>query len=479
VDVHGDAVNGAAIAGSLLAAALVCAGGFALADLVPFLRGRALLARLGWAWLLGCGWLGGSAYAASHVLHLPLRRGVLLPLVLVPIAAALGHRLYVRGTCLIRPARPRLSAFEGTLSSLLLAFGALVTAGLVANALATPVIDWDGKMTWVAQARFIRGARRVDAPVLRDPAAWVVHPRYPVLMPVLQTAVQEIADASWDARFVRPLYALFWPAFLLVLFDAASARAGRLAAAVATLAAACARTPAFSPHGGAAGTYSDLPLACFWGAGLLLLASEGAGPAEGLAAGLLLAAGVLTKTEGLPLACVALAAAFAWALAARRIRARRAPLLAAAACVAAAALLLASWRSGIPPRYDGGQVDAFGLAALAKGAMTRLPEAARTCLAAMANRHEWGLTWLLVPLGFVLGIRRLGRLEALPLAVALAGALALYASAYALSVWPVATLAESTWDRLLVQMALPLFVLLALALAPRRQSLFQTNDRGM
>lgn len=471
-------MNGAAVAGSLLAAALVGAAGLALADLVPLLRGRAILARLGWAWLLGCAWLGGSAYAASHALHLPLRRGVLLPLVLVPIAAALGRRLHARGTRPARPARPRLSPLEGTIFSLLLAFGALVTAGLVANALANPVTDWDGRMTWVAQARFIRGARSVDSPVLRDPAAWVVHPRYPVLMPVLQTAVQEIADASWDARFVRPLYALFWPALLLVLFDAASARAGRLAAAVATVALACARTPAFSPHGGAAGTYSDLPLACFWGAGLLLLAFEGAGLVEGLAAGLLLAAAVLTKTEGLPLACVALAAAFAWALAGRRLRAHRAPLLAAAGCVAAAALLLASWRTGIPPRYDGGQVDAFGLAALVKGAVTRLPEAARICLAAMANRREWGLTWLLVPLGLAMGVRRLRRLEALPLAVALGGALALYAAAYSLSVWPAATLAEVTWDRLLVQMALPLFVLLALALAPRRQSLLQTNGRA-
>ncbi len=470
-------MNGAPVARSLLSAALVAAGGLALADLVPLLRQRPLLARLGWAWLLGCAWLGGSAYAASHVLHLALRRGVLLPLVLLPVAAAIARRLL--STAPGRSAGAPLKPFEGILFSFLLAFGALVTASLVANGLATPVTDWDGKMTWVAQARFIRGARSVDTPVLRDAAAWVVHPRYPVLMPVLQVAAQEIADAPWDDRFVRPLYALFWPAFLLVLFDAASARAGRLAAAVVTLAAACAPTPAFSPHGGAAGTYSDLPLACFWGAGLLVLTSEAAGLAEGLGAGFLLGAAVLTKSEGLPLACVALAAAFAWALAGRRLAARRAPLLAAAACVAGAALLLASWRSGIPPRYDEGQVAAVSLAALAKGAVTRLPDVARACVAAMANRREWGLTWLLVPLGLVLGARRLRRLEALPLAVALAGALALYASAYALSVWPPTMLAETTWDRLLVQMALPLFVLLALALAPRRQSLFQTNVRGM
>ena len=225
-----------------------------------------------------------------------------------------------------------------------------------------------------------------------------------------------------------------------------------------------------------AGTYSDLPLACFWGAGLLLLTSEGAGLAGGLASGLLLGAAVLSKNEGLPLAVAALGASVAWAFAAKRLRANRAPLLAAAGVVAAAALLLLSWRSGIPPRYDEGQVAAFGLVALANGAVARLPVAARACAAAMASRQEWGFTWLLVPLGFVLGARRLWRRDALPLAVALSAALALYASAYALSGWPPAMLAETTWDRLLVQMGLPLFVLLALAVDPRPQSLFQAND---
>ena len=458
-------MSGAPVAASLAAAGLVAASGLALADLVPLLRARPILRRLGWAWLLGCAWLGGGAYAASHVLHLPLRRGILLPLALLPVAAALARRYLSAAP--ERSARLPLKPFEGIFLSLLFVFGAFVTASLVANGLATPVSDWDGKMTWVAQARFIRGARTVDAPALRDATAWVIHPRYPVLMPVLQTAAQEIADAPWDDRFVRPLYALFWPAFLLVLFDAASARAGRLAGGAAALAAACAPYLAFSLHGGAAGTYSDLPLACFWGGGLLLLTSEGAGLGEGLAAGLLLGAAVLTKSEGLPLAAVALAAALAWAVAGRRLAAFRVPLLAAAGAVAAAALLLASWRSGIPPRYDEGQVAAFGLAALTKGAVTRLPEAARACLHAMADRKEWGFTWLLVPLGFVLGARRLGRLATVPLAVSLAGSLAFYAAAYALSVWPAEELARTTWDRFLIQMGLPLFALLALALDPR------------
>ena len=474
--VYGDEVSGAPVAASLAAVAIVAASGIALAELVPSLRARPFLGRLGWAWLLGCAWLGGSAYAASHVLHLPLCRGVLLPLALLPIAVALARRHLSAAP--ERSARVPLEPLEGILFSLLFSFGALVTASLVANGLAVPVSDWDGKMTWVAQARFIRGARTVDAPALREASAWVIHPRYPVLMPVLQVAAQEIVDAPWDDRFVRPLYALFWPALLLVLYDSASARAGRLAAGVAALAASCAPYLAFSLHGGAAGTYSDFPLACFWGGGLLLLTSEGAGLGEGLASGLLLGAAVLTKSEGLPLVAVALAAAVASAVAGKRLVGFRVPFLAAASLVAAAALLLLSWRSGIPPRYDEGQVAAFGLVALAKGATTRLPEAARACLRAMADRSDWGFTWLLVPLGIALGARRVGRLAAVPLAVALAGALAFYAAAYALSGWPAEQLVRTTWDRFLVQVSLPLFALLAHALDPRPQSLFQTKERA-
>jgi hypothetical protein len=474
--VCGGEVSGAPVAASLAAAAIVAASGIAIADLVPALRARPFFGRLGWAWLLGCAWLGGSAYAESHVLHLPLRRGVLVPILLLPVAAALVRRFLSAAP--ERSARVPLKPLEAILFSLLFAFGIFVTASLVANGLAVPVSDWDGKMTWVAQARFIRGARTVDAPALREASAWVIHPRYPVLMPVLQVAAQEIVDAPWDDRFVRPIYALFWPAFLLVLFDAASARAGRLAAAAATFAAACAPYLAFSLHGGAAGTYSDFPLACFWGGGLLLLTSEGVGLGEGLASGLLLGAALLTKNEGLPLAAVALAAAVAWVVAGKRLVAFRAPLLAAAALAAAAALLLLSWRSGIPARYDEGQVAAFGLVALAKGAVARFGETVSACGRAMADRREWGLTWLLVPLGIVLGARRLGRLAAVPLLAALAGALAFYAAAYALSGWPAEQLVRTTWDRFLVQMGLPLFALLALALDPGPQSLFQTKERA-
>jgi 4-amino-4-deoxy-L-arabinose transferase-like glycosyltransferase len=458
--------GGAPVLASLGAAALIEAGGFALADLVPTLRSRPVLRRLGWAWLLGCAWLAGSSYAGSHVLHLPLRRSVILPLAVLPVLAAAWGRLGRRPDA--PSARLPLTRAGRAFCVILVAFGSFVTVSFVADGLATPVSDWDGKMVWVAQARFIRGARTVDAPVLRDPSAWVIHPRYPVLMPVLQVASQEIVDAPEDDRFVRPLYALFWPAFLLVLFDTASARAGRLAASVATLAASCAP---FLASFGAGSACSDFPLACFWGGGLLLLASERAGAAEGLASGLLLGAAVLSKGEGLPLVGVALIATLVWALAGRRLRRIRAALIVAALCAAAAAGLLASWRSGIPARYDQGQVGAFTVSAFLHGSRTRLPDIAGACIRAMADRRDWGLTWVLIPAGIAFGVRRLAEREraAVPLALSVGGAVAFYAVAYVLSGWPAAVLVGVTWSRFLVQMGLLLFVLLAQAIDPRRQ----------
>src|SRR5262249_35926317 len=140
--------------------------------------------------------------------------------------------------------------------------------------------------------------------------------------------------------------------------------------------------PLFSVYeGGATTTYSDLPLACFYGAALVLLLSRRARPGDGLAAGALLAAAVLTKNEGAPLAALAfvlgaLAPGLGRPAAGRpprppprppsrppsrpptaprsapRRRLRRLAMAAAPALLAVA--LLVSWRAGIPNREDEG-----------------------------------------------------------------------------------------------------------------------------
>ncbi|HEY6320486.1 MAG TPA: hypothetical protein VJA16_02880, partial [Thermoanaerobaculia bacterium] len=147
---------------------------------------------------------------------------------------------------------------------------ALICLGVFAEAATNPPRDWDGRMTWCTQARYIRAAGTVDAPVLLDARWYVSHPQYPLLLPVAQVTAQEAFGADPDSPLPRAVYAAFLPALLLVVYDATRRAAGRTAGALAALAAAA--TPfLLRGEGGAESTYSDLPLACFYGAALVLL----------------------------------------------------------------------------------------------------------------------------------------------------------------------------------------------------------------
>ena len=156
-------------------------------------------------------------------------------------------------------------------------------------------------MTWCAAARWVRADRSVTPRALRDPRVFVSHPRYPLLMPLAQVAVQETFDAGDDRRAIKPLYAAFFPALLLVLFDVARRHAGTCARARRRRARRRARSR-LTDFGGADGAYSDVPLGAFFGGGFLLLLGRYARGRRQLAAAILLGAAVLTKNEGLPFA---------------------------------------------------------------------------------------------------------------------------------------------------------------------------------
>ena len=355
--------------------ALFLFAGSGLLRLFPALRARPLAVRLAYAWLLGAGTVPAVLYALSHFLHVPLSRTPVLAVFVLLSACALIPR---RRTAL-PPATPQetRSTRVAVIAAVLL--GSCVTAGLFAETVSDGIRDWDGQMSWTAAARWIRADRSVDSPVLREERWYVSHPQYPVLLPVVQVAVQQAFGATDDSRVIRPLYAAFFPAFLLVLFDAASRRAGRRAAALAVLTAALVPIFAFDIWGGGAGTtYSDFPLAAFWGAGLLLLLEPDVFPSTGAAAGILLGAAALSKNEGGPLALVALAvAALAAFLRARRERRPTLPALLpialAAVVVAAALALFFSWRAGIVNRHDERYDEQFRQLPVIRETLKRLP----------------------------------------------------------------------------------------------------------
>jgi len=456
---------------SLAGVALFAASGTGLTELLPAVRRLPLARRLAHAYLLGVAWTAGSLYALSYWLAVSIRPPAVVTVALVPaLAGALCWRYRSRFPRQAdTPAPARVGPSGRRAQRLALVCGGLVTVALLCDALTNPLTDWDGRMTWSTQARYVRAEGTVEPRVLTTPGFYVNCPGYPLLMPVAQAAVLEVSQASIDHHAFRPLYAAFFPVWLLVLYGGAQRSAGREAAAWTTLAAAMLSVPAFANAGGAASAYSDLPLACFVGAGALLLLGPQGKPSTGLAAGILLGAGALTKAEGEILTPLAILVAAVLPLsipgAARRReiwRRRRTMLVLAALPVALALLLLHSWRAGIPARFESfTRLTSWSL--LWPGIFTRLPTLAHDAGAAMLSFVYWGAFWWVTPLVVLAGWRALRRRPAralLLLAGAPLGVGWLYATIAVDSHFIVLT----TLDRFLIQASVPMFVVFAMAL---------------
>jgi hypothetical protein len=451
----------------LAGVALFAAPGVGLAEILPAVRQLPPGRRLAYAYLLGVGWTAGWLYALSNWLGLPLRSPAIVTVAAVPALAGIlwwSHRRSRHSWPAVRSRGKRVAA------RIALGAGALVSLALLCDALDNPLTDWDGRMTWSAQARYVRSEGTVHPTVLVQRGWYVSVPWYPLLMPVSQVAVLEMTGAGPDHHAFRPLYAAFFPVWLLLIYSGAEALAGRDAAAWTALCAALLSFPAFAGAGGAASAYSDLPLACFFGGGLRLLLEPRLRPSAGLAAGILLAAAALTKAEGAILTPVALglAVVFPWrpgrpALRWRRLWPRRRLALALAVLpVAPAVVLLLSWRSGIPESYESfKQITSWSL--LWPGIFTRIPRLAWDALSEMLSLLNWGLFWSAAPLVLVAGWRGWRRRPAFPL---------LLAAAVPLGVgWLYATISVrldfivmSTWNRFLLQASVPLLVLFAMSL---------------
>jgi hypothetical protein len=402
--------------------------------------------RLALSYLLGLVWVAGGLYTASHVFSIPIRRTTILALIALPLLAlAATWRKREK-----EAPRPRRRPGWMVAASVV---GGLVASGVLADALTNPVTDWDGVMTWATQAKFVRAARSVDAPVFRDTSFFISHPRYPLLMPLAQVAVLETWN-SIDDRVFRPLYAAFLPVALALVYAVGGLVAGRRVGSCAVLAAAILPFLA-TANGGAAGCYSDLPVACFGGAAVVLLLRKTVSPGEAVAAGLLLSGAILSKNEGAFFAAAILAAAL---LARQRRDSRRvaASLLLALAAVA----LFVSWRSGMSPRFD----ENYGAVLREPGLWRRVPgrlaSVVPVLFGEMGKSAVWGWFFFGIPLVLVAGWRGIRRSTVVSLALAALGPVAVGCGAYAIHFDP-PTLAASTWSRFLIQASIPLSGILA------------------
>jgi hypothetical protein len=514
----------AEIAGGLEAVALFAVPGFGLTELLPSLREKPLARRAAYGYLLGLAGVAGALYALSHTCGVPIRPPAIYAVAIAPalagLAAAITRRVRERrarrraplpvAAIAVpagggRPARRHLlGRAAGLVAAAAAVVAAVVCAAVFAEAVSDPVNDWDGRMTWGAQARYVRTAASVDAAALREPRWYVTHPQYPLLLPVAQAAVLEAAGADPDAPRMRALYAACLPALLLVIYDGARRGAGRTAAALA--AAAVGLVPyLLLGGGGAATTYSDLPLAAFYGAALALLLAARPRGDGGLAAGLLLAGAALAKNEGAPLAVLALI--FGWRALQRPApgggataevgAAGRAPappsrpsataprpparvirggaagragvaegvwrFAAAGLPVALALALLNSWRAGIVNRFDEAYPALLRAAHLWPAVVSRAGVLGPLLLDRMLRSGHWAAFWWMVPCVLLVGHRALRHPRNRRLLAAAAAPPALAWIAYAVHPRPV-FLAGVTWDRILLQGAAPLAMVLAAAI---------------
>jgi hypothetical protein len=407
--------------------------------------------------------VAGSTYILGIAFDVRIRRGVVLaPVLALVVAGLLARALRPSGRRGIPGRPPRAGVLTARVT---FAISAVIALGLFAEALTQPNLGWDGEMTWGAAARWIRADRSVTPRALVDARSWATHPRYPALLPLAQVAVQETFDLGDDRRAIKPLYAAFFPALLLVFFDLARRHAGTCGAALATLALAAIPILAFGNFGGADGAYSDVPLAAFFGGGLLLLLGR-TGASECIAAGLLLGAGVLTKNEGLPFALTALAAGYVRAVFERPPdRRRRFVLLGTATVMVFAAILaLRAWQSRIPQRWDEDYAGRLGNVSLAAEARARLPMMPAALLEEMTSGESlagFGFAGAIIMIAGAAGLRR--RIVP-PILLALTLCFGAYVLAILLSTWGGVEQLHSTWFRFLIQVSLPLGILLALAL---------------
>ena len=212
----------------LASAAVPLIAGWPISGLLPWTLRRSFVSRLGAAWLLGAAWCGTAALAASRAGGLSLGRTTFLPIVLLPLlVAALAHRRS------LSPGPARRATAAGT--------GAGVIAGisgavLLVGALTTPVLDWDGRMTWSPQARLIRMERTATPASFTDPWVWTSHPQYPPLVALVQDTGLELVDAPQDERAGRGVHPLFFLALLAVLYRSVRVLARSAPAAAASAA---------------------------------------------------------------------------------------------------------------------------------------------------------------------------------------------------------------------------------------------------
>jgi hypothetical protein len=378
------------------------------------------------AFLLGVG-LVGAALFVGGVMGVPL--AITLAVVLIAGVVGISQSLSRRERGAEGGVRGHAFATALTIIPLLV---------LTFIAAITPLTDFDGRAFWLLKAKALAHERTIDGPFFHNDVVFSPRNQYPLLIPLNAATIMSLARDSDDHQ-VRFLYLGIFAALAFHL----RRRVGPWCAALFVW------IPQFaiSDAGGALTAYNDLAIAAFVACAFFEL-MDGERP---LLFGLWLSFLALTKSEGLPLAIIlGVIGVFTFR---RRIVTALAPL-------AIAVVALVAWRSGIPPTDEEQFLSRLPL----------LPQHLDRVLPAIGGllRHAiapnvWGFFWIAAIVALtLLAVRREWRPAAVVVSVA-----AMYVAAYAVSVWILNDLIDSSVDRLLMHVAGP--ALLAISASVRNR----------
>ena len=362
------------------------------------------------------------------VVQIPITR---ITIAVVAIAAAAAS---IRGA-----GAPRDRAGHSTLATLLLAIPCLA---LVIAAAVLPIRDYDGRVTWLPKAIAIAGDHHIDGAFFQGAEGLNLHNHYPLLIPLDAATVMTLCGNT-EPETARWLY-VFIP--IAALFAARALLASRAGDWVI---AATAWLPVLTLiDGGALAAYNDWAIAAFTGMAVLYaMEADGA-----RAAGLFLAALILTKNEG---AMIAAAVVVAMLVARRK---EGWPWLIAPAVATWA--MLAFWRWRVPPAYD----EQYALLARElPNLLGRAPAALRALALRAIDPSTWGFFWPVTAIALIAAATRRQRDVVIP-ATTLLLVLTAYVAALTVTSWNVDELAAVAASRLLLHVAIPACTVITLSM---------------
>ena len=360
---------------------------------------RELLLRLPLAYGFGLA-ASGIVGSTLELVHVPVG-SVELTILTVASLAAGGYRLLTRDGEEEPPARPSLPSLAVGLASVAFALALVLHAAHAYSV--RPLREWDGWVIWATKARALYTHDGVRNAVFANEA--YEHPDYPLLLPTLE-AMGFRALGEFDGTIVHLQLAGLALAFVGAAWTISRASASPAVSGLAILAIVSAPQVLIQ----LGWNYADIPVAMLCALGVAALAGwlrtrDGWLLPTGI---VFLAAGTLTKSEGLMFALAAFAAALAVLVFTQRNRLR--PLLVGVAAFAAAIL---PWRLYVlvhdlkPQDYELSNL--LDPSFLADGS-DRLWPAATELLDQMTITDNWGLLLPLLGCALVTALLR-GRYE--------------------------------------------------------------------